>query len=95
MIRSTLLASINKATEIDMKSLTEFMLTADSKVIDWDGYAIIENKPGSLVIESPKGSQFIFTKESNSVNLAITDGNSVNMFKVPLEVYKLMHRKIK
>lgn len=79
-----------------MKSLTEFMLSADSEEnVDWDGFEVIENTKNSLVLSSPNGRQFIFTKESSNINIAITNNGITNIFKVPLEVYKLIHRKIK
>lgn len=77
-----------------MKSLIEFMLTEET--INWDGYEVVENKKNSLVLASPNGDkQFIFTKDNTGVNIAIVNNGTTNIFKVPLDVYKLIHRKIK
>lgn len=77
-----------------MKSLTEFMLSEET--VNWDGYEVVENKKNSLVLASPNGDkQFIFTKDNTGVNIAIVNNGTTNIFKVPLDVYKLIHRKIK
>ncbi len=76
-----------------MKSLTEFMLAEDN--VSLDGFEFLQNKSGSLVVQSPKGNQLIFTKESNYVTIGVADGSAINMIKIPLEVYKLIHRKMK
>lgn len=77
-----------------MKSLTEFMMSEET--VNWDGYEVVENKKNSLVLASPNGDkQFIFTKDNTGVNIAIVNNGTTNIFKVPLDVYKLIHRKIK
>lgn len=78
-----------------MKSLVEFMLNEESSISDWDGYTVLENKAGVFIIESPKEIRLTFIKDSTGVTLGISDGNTINTFKVPLAVYKLIHKRIK